>query len=313
MVKGKILHRSGFMSLSAALIFIFTVAQAGGVTGSGASAATRASESFCGSRVAKDYLRPLGRMTPIRRVPRSGRIPFAPARLNLEARGGTLVVDGGFVGFRFNDEAVGQVRHLNWDVSVRLVKVDARGEVVATIRSKRRRIGSVRGSAIKDLLIRVAGSPAYYRVDIVFRRIGSQHILGEFSNYVRVVRSHFDARLLISAPVANRGELISARLANFGTEKISSISPDWRFAVQRFDGEEWVSAASDPPPEKHKPIVQKLLAGQMDGCIGLRIPSFEEPGRYRFSMVVDRSRQVKSKVRTGAVTAEFEIDGRVLK
>ncbi len=301
------------MLISAALILAFTVGRAGGATEDGGVPTTRGGEGFCGSRVAKDYLRPLARMAPIRRVPSSGKVPFAPTGLNLEARGGSLVIGGGSVGFGFSDEAVGQVRHLNWDVSVQLVKVDARGEAISTLGSKQRRIGSVRGNAIKDLLIEVAGSPAFYRVEIMFRRLGSQRVLGKFGNYVRVVRPHFDARLLVSAPVAHRGELISTRLANFGTETISSISPDWRFAVQRFDGEEWVTAASNLPPEKHKPIVQKLSAGQMEGCIGLRIPSFEEPGRYRFSMVVNRSRRVESKDRAVALTAEFEIDGRVLK
>lgn len=313
MANGRISRGVGFLSIPAALIFAFTVGQAGGATESGGGSATRTGEGFCGPRVAKDYLRPLARMASIRRVRSSGKIPFAPAGLNLEARGGNLVVGGGSVGFGFSDEAVGQVRHLNWDVSVRLFKVGARGEVVATLGSTRRRIGSVRGNAIKDLLIEVAGSPAFYRVEIVFRRIGSQRVLGKFGNYVRVVRPHFDARLLVSAPVVHRRELISARLANFGTETISSISPDWRFAVQRFDGKEWVTAASDPPPEKHKPIVQKLLAGQMEECIGLRIPSFEEAGRYRFSMVVNRSRRVGSKDRAVTVTAEFEIDGRIKK
>ncbi len=313
MAKGRIARRGGFLVIPAALILTFAVGQAGGATTEGRGDTTRASEGFCGSRVVKDFLRPLDRMTPIRRVPNSGKIPFAPARLNLEARGGALVVGGGSVGFGFSDEAVGQVRHLNWDVSVRLVKVDVRGEAISTLGSKRRRIGSVRGNAIKDLLIEVSGSPAFYRVEIVFRRIGSRHVLGKFSNYVRVVRPHFDARLLISAPVAHRGELLSARLANFGTETISSISPDWRFLVQRFDGEAWVTAASDPQPGKHKPIVQKLSAGQMAKCIDLRIPSFEETGRYRFSMVVDRSGRVESKDRRVAVITEFEIDGRVLK
>jgi hypothetical protein len=313
MANGRISRGVGFSSIPAALIFAFAVGQAGGATESGGGSATRTGEGFCGPRVAKDYLRPLARMASTRRVPSSGKIPFAPAGLNLEARGGSLVVGGGSVGFGFSDEAVGQVRHLNWEVSVRLFKVGARGEVVATLGSTRRRIGSVRGNAIKDLLIEVVGSPAFYRVEIVFRRIGSRRVLGKFGNYVRVVRPHFDARLLVSAPVVHRRELISARLANFGTETISSISPDWRFAVQRFDGKEWVTAASDPPPERHKPIVQKLLAGQMDGCIGLRIPSFEEAGRYRFSMVVNRSRRVGSKDRAVSVTAEFEIDGRLRK
>jgi hypothetical protein len=313
MVRKTFSRRGGLLLILAALIFALAVGPAGGAPEGGGSAGGRGGGEFCGPRLAKDYARPLTRMTPINRVPRSGKIPFAPAGLNLETRGGPLVVDGGPVGFGFSDEAVGQIRHLNWDVSVELVKVNRRGESLATLGSRRKQIGSVRGNAIRDVLIGVAADPAYYRVDIAFRRIGSRHVLGQFSNYVRVVRSHFDARLLVSAPVVHRSGQIFARLANFGTETVSSASPDWRFSVQRFDDERWVTAASNPPPERHKPIVQKLSAGQMDECIDFQVPAFEQPGHYRFSMVVNRSGQVKANARAVSVTAEFEIDGRVLK
>jgi|SRR4249919_3453067 len=297
----------------AALVVVLGVEQTAGATEGVQRVTLLTVEEFCGSRVAKDYARPLSKMVPIQRIPRSGRLQFAPPGLTLEARGGSIVVGQGSVGFGFSDDAVGRVRNLHWDVLMRLVKVDSHGEPLATVDSTRRQIRSVRGAQIKDFLLGVTGAPAFYRIDILFHRIGSRNLLGKFSNYVRVVRPQFDARLLVSAPVVHRDETISVRLANFGTEPISSISPDWRFAVEHLVGNEWVQAASDPPPQKQKPIVQKLLAGQMDDCVRLRIPSFEEPGRYRFSMAVNRSRQVRSKNRVVVVTVEFEIDGRVLK
>jgi len=297
----------------AALVVVSGVVQTAGAREGARSVTLLTSEDFCGSRAARDYARPLSQMRPIHRIPSSGKLQFAPPGITLEARGGRVVVGGGLVGFGFSDDAVGQVRDLQWDVLLRLVKVNSRGEALVTLESTRRRIGSVRGAQIQDLLLKVTGTPAFYRIDILFRRIGSGNLLGKYSSYLRVVRPRFSARLLVSAPVVHRGERVSTRLANLGTEPISSISPDWGFAVEHFTGDGWVPAASNPPPQKQKPIGQKLFAGQMDDCVRLRIPSFEEPGRYRFSMAVDRSRRIRPEDRVVAVTAEFEIDGRVLK
>lgn len=271
-----------------------------------------ASTGFCAPRVARDFLRPLAKMPPIHRVPDSGRLSFAPRGLTLEARGGSLVVGGGRVGFGFSDEAVGQIRHLDWVVSARLARVNSNGRVVAGLGSKRRRIGSIPGDAIKDLLFPVRRSPAFYRIDIRFQPAGSTRILGEFANYVRVLPPRFDARLLLSRPVAHPGEVISVRLANFGTETISSISPDWRFAVQHFNGNEWVLAPGNPPPQKQHAVVQKLPAGRIDKCLDFRVPTDEDAGRYRFKLVVERSLE-RAANRIVELTAGFEISGRSLK
>jgi hypothetical protein len=251
-------------------------------------------------------------MAPIHHVPSAGKLPFAPKGLTLEVRGGRLRVGGGWVGFGISDEAIEQIRRLNWDVSARLFEVNSKGAVVNELGSKRRRIGTIEGGRIEDLLFQLSAEPAYYRVDISFQRIGSDRVLGEFSNYVRVVRPWFDARLLTLGSVARQGGLMSVRLANFGTETIASLSHDWRFAVQYFNGQNWVAAPSNPPPERHKAIISKLPAGRMDQCVHLRVPAGEVPGLYRFSMVVDRSLQ-RTEDRAVQLTAEFEVSGRSLK
>lgn len=293
------------------LILAFTLGQPAGAAPDQADA-VRGSDDFCGTRLARDFLQPLSEMAPIHHVPSAGKLGFAPKGLALEARGGRLVVGSGWVGFGLNDEAVGQIRHLDWDVSTRLVKVDPRGAVVADLGSKRRRIGSIGGNKIKDFLFRVTGEPAYYRVDISFRRSGSGRILGEFSNYVRLVRPSFDTRLLMLGSVARQGEVLSIRLANFGTETVSSLSHDWRFAVHFFNGQNWVAAPSNPPPEKHNLLIQKLGPGRMEECVSFRVPDDEEPGRYRFSMTVERSLK-RAEGRIVQLAVDFEITGRSLK
>jgi hypothetical protein len=261
---------------------------------------------FCAPRLARDFLRPLSRLAPIDQVPRSGRLPFAPKGVTLEPRGGQLIVGGGMIGFGFSDAATGKVRPLNWNVRVQLYAVDAQGDVIRKVGTKRRNLGALNGNRIKAILFKVPGRPAFYRIDISFRRRGNDRLLGSFSNYVRVVRPWFDARLLIPRAVAKRGELFSARLANFGTEGLSSISHDWRFTVERLIDQEWVVAPSNPPPEKHILLIRKLGPGEMDKCIHFRIPANEEPGLYRFSMVVERSLK-GGKDRSVQVTTEFTI------
>ncbi|HYJ22911.1 MAG TPA: hypothetical protein VEW07_12925 [Solirubrobacterales bacterium] len=222
------------------------------------------------------------------------------------------MVGGGSVGFGIRDEAIEQVRRLNWDISVRLFKVNAKGIVVDELGSMQRSIGTIQGNRIEDLLFQVSPEPAYYRVDISFQHSGSDHVLGKFSNYVRVMRPWFDARLLMLGSVARQGELLSARLANFGTESIASLSHDWRFAVEYFDGQNWVIAPSNPPPEKHKAIGSRLGPGRMDQCVHLRVSADEAPGLYRLVMVVDRSLK-SGENRTIQLATEFEVSGRSLK
>jgi hypothetical protein len=189
-----------------------------GIPGVASAADSAESESgFCGPRLATNFLRPLEKLLPIRQVPQSGRLAFAPKALKLEVIGGDLAVGGGEIGFGFSDEAVGQVRTLNWVVSAELSKVGSAG---AGRRSKRRvRLGALRGNRIPSLLFKVPGAPAIYRVDIRIARAGSNHVLGEFSNYVRVVKPRFDAKLLSSSRVVYGGERLSTRLANFGRKR----------------------------------------------------------------------------------------------
>ena len=267
---------------------------------------------FCAPRLAHDYLAPLKRMTPLHLVPPSGRLPFGPRGMRLEAEGGRLLVGGGQIGFGLRDEAIGQIRHLNWTVVSRLVRVDSSGRQLGDPETRRRRIGAIGGNRIKDFVFPVPAAPAYYRVDISIADSDRDKVLGSFGSYVRVVRPSFHAELLARGSAARQGESIAVRIANVGTETISSLSGDWRFAVQRYDGQGWVTAPSSPPAEKRRPIIRKLSAGQLSDCIEFRVPSNEEPGQYRFSVVIHRTLRGVEK-RDIPLRAEFEVSGRKLK
>jgi len=268
---------------------------------------------FCRpGREARDYSRPLASMAPIRSVPKEGKLSFGPEGMRLQARGGRVSVNGGWVGFSLNDVAVQQVRKLNWVVSTRLSVVNAKGQVTKVVDQRRRRIGAIEGNSIRDFLFSIPKAKRFYRTDISFQAIGSRKGLGEFSNYVRVVPAFYDARLLAPGRVVPQGQVLPLRLANFGTETISSRAYDWRLSVEFFDGQSWVRAPSEPDPEKHILRIQKLAAGGMAPCVFIPIASNEAEGLYRASVVVDRSLALHSD-RSVKLSTEFEVSGRSLK
>ena len=268
---------------------------------------------FCRpGREARDYSRPLTSMAPIRSVPREGKLSFGPKGMRLQARGGRVSVNGGLVGFSLNDVAVQQVRKLNWVVSTRLSVVNAKGQVTDVVDQRRRRIGVIEGNSIRDFLFSIPKAKRFYRTDISFQAIGSGKVLGEFSNYVRAVPAFYDARLLTPGRVVPQGQVLPLRLANFGTETISSRTYDWRLSVEFFDGQSWVQAPSEPAPEKHILRIQKVAAGGMEPCVFIPIASSEAVGLYRASVVVDRSLAGPSD-RSVKLSTEFEVSGRGLK
>lgn len=268
---------------------------------------------FCRpGREARDYLQPLMRMAPIRPVPTDGRLSFGPRGMRLEARGGRLSVNGGSVGFGLRDIAVGQTRNLAWIVSTRLSIVDAKGRVTRVVDERKRRIGSIDGNAIKDFVFQIPSTQRFYRTDISFEAAEGGRVLGEFSNYVRVVPAVFDSKLLSPGRVIHQGEVLPLRLANFGSETISSRAYDWRLAVEFFNGQAWVQAPSNPVPEKHILIVKKVPAGRMEPCAFVSIAENEAEGLYRASVVVDRS-LAQSSERSVRLTTEFEVTGRGLR
>lgn len=237
---------------------------------------------------------------------------FAPKTVVLEASE-SLIVGGGSIGFDLHKERGGTSRRLNWDVSARLFRVDSSGAARAKAGSGRWRIARLGSLEAEELRLPVGGRPASYRMDVFFRRVGSKRLLGHFSQYFRVVRPWFGGRLVASRPAVGRGQEIAARLANYGTETLFSSTPDWSIRVERFDGQAWVRAASDPPPEKQKPIIKALPAGQMGECTRARIQADEVPGRFRFAVTVVRRGSDRSADRRLLLTTEFHVAKHALR
>jgi hypothetical protein len=241
-------------------------------------------DASCGrTSVVRDFLAPLSKMAPIRRLPASGKLPFGPAGLKLSAES-QLIVGRGSVGFSFRDEAIEQRRRLQWRVEASLFRVSRSGRIRSTVAEQTRRLKIVEGNDIKPFLFNVPGSPAFYRVDLSIRSLEDNHLLGTFSEYYRVMRPRSDLRVVVDEPsVVTRGQTVHARLVNLGTVPLESPSYVFGFHVRRFDGSRWVFVAENPPRGPVPKRMQILPPGRENrGCLRYRVPDDAPAGRYRF-------------------------------
>lgn len=259
-----------------------------------AAPAFAAKDASCGrTSVVRDFLAPLSKMTPIHSVPSSGKLPFGPAGMNLRS-GNQLVVGSGSAGYWFSDEAFEQQRNLQWRVEVSLSTVDRSGRIRSKVAIQTRRLGIVEGNSIKGFWFDLPGSPAFYRVDLSIRKLKTNHLLGTFSEYVRVMRPRTDLQVKVDRPTVAPGQTARARIINLGTVRLEAASYVFGFKVRRFDGSRWVFVAESPPRGPVPKRMQILPPGRENrGCLRYRVPDDALPGRYRFQ--------------AGKLVSEFEV------
>jgi hypothetical protein len=244
----------------------------------------------CGEKsLVRDFLRPLEKMAPIQEPPESGKLPFGPKGMRLGVTGagltkGGLIVGDDWIGFSLGDEAIQQVRRLDWLVETELVRVNRKGETVASVATKRRKLGVIQGSRIDDFVYRVSGNPSFYRVDIRFYARSTGRLLGEYSTYARVMKPRLDLRVRTEDWSVEPGEMASARLINHGTVQIEAVAYDYGFIVQAFTGDRWITIPDNPPLGRVPKRMQILPAGtQVRECIHHLVPSTQAPGLFRFA------------------------------
>lgn len=238
----------------------------------------------CGrSTVARDYMMQVKKAVPIKEVPMFGELPFGPSELRLEAIGSDLLVGGGQVGFRLGNLG-GPMLHLDWIAESELFRVSVRGKILQSLGIKRRRIATIQEGAVRGLLHRVSATPAYYRADIRFFHKGSDHLLGQYSSYTRVMKPRVDLRVRSETPTVEPGKIAKATLLNLGTVPLVTPSYDYGFIVLKFTGEKWVLAPDNPPrriPKLMRPWV--LPAGMKNrGCLRYLVPNDQPPGPLIF-------------------------------
>jgi len=237
---------------------------------------------FCKGQQVRDYEGPLDRLPAVRHVHSNEDLPFGPRNMSIyqSAFSPLIVGEGGF-GYRFFDDTYGTRKavHLDWDVTTTLSRIDRRGEVVRQIASEQQYFGVV--TKIDEMtfwLDTPAGPrPALYRYDIEFDDHSSGEVLGRYSEYLRVVRPTFHARIAVDHDRVRPGERVFARIENRGT---SGVSFGLEYEVQKLEGGRWTKQDLGVDGWLLPLIV--MSGGGSGWCMPYDVPSDASPGHYRF-------------------------------
>lgn len=264
---------------------------------------------FCGAAPVPPHSAWLERMPALRAVPQGGSLPFGPRGIQV-IRGSqqrTIMVPASAppkAGFslvlRPSAGKPGSAGlELNWLITAKLTRVDARGKPRRLLGWQRARIAALdRGRGFFVVLPRTLG---FYRLQIVFRDGGGKR-LGRFGEYLRMSRPITDPRLTLSAPSYRPGETISACLRNDGTTTLSyGLEP----LIESYEGGAWHRSPIDLPRPVTL-IASSLFSGEASQLGHFTIPPDAPPGRYRW---VWEGRSIGApQVDAGAVSsAEFQI------
>lgn len=263
--------------LSTVLVALLAILCARAVPASAAVFATYG-KSWCKGTPVRDYWAPLKALPSVRRAPEQ--LPFGPHNLNLYSIGSQVIVGKGGFGYGFFDKTY---RHrtlrLSWEVSARISRIDSRGEPIQVIKTRTLRLTDVPDPAEEiDLWLGVPAGPALYRYDLEFHDLQSGELLGSYSEYLRVVRRTFHARIAVNRPTFRPGQTAYARVENPGTE---GIFFGLEYDVQRFDAGRWAHY-----PSGHGGgtllIGLSMGSGGSGWCMRFHVPATAEPGWYRF-------------------------------
>lgn len=252
--------------------------------------ATPAGADFCQSQVIHDYAKPLKRLPALPSPPVDDHLSFAPARVFLSRySSGSLQLGPGKRGFALSfspwSEDNSASRRVGWNVLTRLVEIDRRGKALTAPQTIERQVKRVPADDGLDFSFEVPGSPALYRLEIVFEN-GRGERLARFGENFRVLRPSLDVDFVLNGSSFHRGDEVKAYLVNRGA---SFLSFGLGQTIQYYDGASWVA----PPVAFPGGIVPLIGLGIGPGvkttCWGTAIPSDAALGTYRFAKTVDHS------------------------
>lgn len=264
-------------------------------------------DQFCVPTVLRDYEAPLEALPKVREPPRSGRLPFGPARLRFGAvtdrlQGEALLTEAQGIEFRFwlTGAELG-AKDLDWDVTSRLVRVDREGNERPWPRRKVEHLGRLAVGRSYEIGFGRSGYHGLYRYDLVFRDRAGQ-VLGRYHRYYVVASPNWNTQLVLNGTSFRRGDGVSAQIQNPGPYRLSyGLS----FSIDRKEGERWVAVPLNTLFGEGFafPALGLILGpGEADGCsAGFTVPAAMEPGLYRIVKIVS----------TGGLTtlgAEFTIE-----
>jgi hypothetical protein len=262
---------------------------------------------FCDKANARDYEAPFSRMPPVH-APPEGELPFGPRNMSIfRADWRSVALRGGNLGYRFGAKDAGaRTLRLNWDVTARLITVDAAGHPVREVDRERKRFAAVSGYDDHGYELPEFVFPAkhvgFYRLDLSFRNLRGRG-LGRYREYFRVVPRTVKMDLRLSAAEFRPGETAYARVADLGT---TGMNVPFRYAVERLDGTEWVNTgATKTPGDALSPDESWWMqGGEAAACTEYAIPPDAKAGHYRISTTV----QPFGSRRHRLLTAGFSIE-----
>lgn len=281
------------ISILASLLAILCV----GAAQASAIAMPTFGQPWCKGTSVHNYRAPLEALPPVSHPPEQ--LPFGPRKLNLYSTSFSPVIvgEGGF-GYGFFDETYrDRTLYLNWEVTVRVSRIDSRGEVVRTSRTRVVRLTDVSNPDEIDLWLKVPADPALYRYDLEFHDLQSGELLGGYSEYLRVVHRTFHARIAVDHKMFHPGQEAFARIENRGSEGVGfGVAYD----VQRFEDGHWGRSLLGKPVW---PAVEIFMGGGGSGfCMPYRIPFDAPPGRYRFAKALGSADGRHGGLRTAVFT-----------
>jgi hypothetical protein len=277
------------------------------VQASPAGASGLPADQFCVPAVLRDYEAPLEALPKVREPPRSGRLPFGPARLRFapvagQSEADALATEAEGIEFRFSlSGAELGPKDLDWDVTSRLMRVDRAGNELPSQRRKVEHLGRLAVGRSYEVGFGRAGSHGLYRYDLVFRdRAGG--LLGRFHRYYVVVSPNWNTQLVLNGTSFRPGDEVRSQIQNPGPYRLSY---GLAFSIDRKEGDRWVGvplATLFGEGFAFPALGLNLGPGEADGCsAGFAVPESMEPGLYRIVKVVS----------TGGLTtlgAEFTIE-----
>lgn len=282
-------------------IALLAVLALAAVAAPGRAAAAAAGEpAFCESETLHDYLTPLQRMPKLRERPyRRIAEPFFHG-VRIGASGPALAVGAGSAGYQFQFPLEG--KGPNWNVTVNLAQVNAKGAIVLRIDERRFRSAALGEAAVVEPHFGLPERPGFYRTIAVIRS-GSGRKVAKFGNYYRVVKPRIDMRFATDAPSYRPGETVFARLENPG---LAFALYGEGFKVEGLQGETWGPVPAAPGP--FRTALQYVAPGTTSRhCLPFPIPATMPPGRYRLAQETVISWPSSDRERRPVLYAEFAV------
>jgi hypothetical protein len=289
------------VSVSLVLLFVsFAVPTAG---------AEKGKEGFCRAKLGGlDH--DVRDMRSIKPVPASGLVHVGTTRLSLgtfaerapypaQVFGYHVVLPGGSLRYRLKPATTGATSPVR--VKTVLYATDRNGVPWKVEMSRWSRLGwgAESGKTFSSERLRRQG---FYRLDIEIKGPNDQR--SRFSEYVRVLKPTFGAKLQLSSSRIAPTAAIYGRLVNTGTAPLQ-YGTGSDTSVQRRTSNGWVRAQMIKP-EPMLPLLLEFLPGKAGSCLEIRLPSDAVAGTYRIQQPVRASfTKVKGSV---AIHAIFHVD-----